>query len=81
MKKWMPGDLLAPLELRSVKGQNRTILLLRLISEGRSGLQKWEVEVITNGKRTEQTILLDDPESSGFKLIARADDDQKNDTE
>jgi hypothetical protein len=78
MKKWMPGDLLAPLDTKTARNQSRTILLLKLISEGLSGMQKWEVEVMVNGKRTEETMLLDNPETSGFKLIARADTCQES---
>lgn len=72
MNNWLPGDLLAPLDACSSSGVGKTILLLKLVAEGKSGLQKWEARIIRGGKFSEEMILLDNPRESGFTLLARA---------
>lgn len=72
MKSWLPGDLLAPSDSSAPSNVGKTILLLKLVAEGKSGLQKWEARIIRNGKFSEEMILLDNPNESGFTLIARA---------
>lgn len=72
MNKWLPGDLLAPIDSGFHSNRGKTILLLKLVAEGKSGLQKWEARIIQSGKISEEVILLDNPNESGFFLVARA---------